>query len=94
MEINCVNGGAIDTVQFGMFGVIGQMQREESANKTHRGMAGLVRAGRNAGGKSYGFEPVPREKGELRIVEEEAVVIRRIFDLYINRVSPREKQRH
>jgi hypothetical protein len=94
VEINCVNGGAIDTVQFGMFGVIGQMQREESANKTHRGMAGLVRAGRNAGGKSYGFEPVPREKGELRIVEEEAVVIRRIFDLYINRVSPREKQRH
>lgn len=89
VEINCVNGGAIDTVQVGMFGVIGQMQREEGAKKTKRGMVGLIRAGRNAGGKSYGYEPVQGEKGELQIVEAEAAVIRRVFELYVSRVSPR-----
>lgn len=89
VEINCVNGGVLDTVQVGMYGVIGQMQREEGAKKTKRGMLGLVRAGRNAGGKSYGYEPIPGEKGQLRIVEAEAAVIRRVFQLYADGVSPR-----
>lgn len=89
VEINCPNGGQIDTVQVGMYGVIGQMQREEGAKKTKRGMLGVVRSGRNAGGKSYGYEPVPGNKGELQIVEEEAAVIRRVFQLYADGVSPR-----
>jgi site-specific DNA recombinase len=89
VEINCVNGGVLDTVQVGMYGVIGQMQREEGAKKTKRGMLGVVRDGRNAGGKSYGYEPVAGQKGELQIVEAEAAVIRRVFDLYVAGVSPR-----
>ncbi len=89
IEINCVNGGAIDTVQVGMYGVIGQMQREEGAKKTKRGMVGVVRSGRSAGGKSYGYEPVPGKPGELRIIQEEANVVRRIFRLYAAGVSPR-----
>jgi len=89
VEINCPNGGQIDTVQVGMYGVIGQMQREEGAKKTKRGMLGLVRAGKNAGGKSYGYEPVPGQTGELRIVEAEADVIRRVFALYSEGMSPR-----
>ncbi|WQO65027.1 recombinase family protein [Sinorhizobium medicae] len=39
IEINCVNGGAMDTVQIGMYGVVGQMQREEGAKKVKRGMS-------------------------------------------------------
>ena len=89
IAINCVNGGELDTVQVGMYGVIGQMQREESAKKTKRGMAGLIRSGKNAGGKSYGYEPVPGQTGELQIIEEEAAVIRRVFEMYVNRTSPR-----
>lgn len=89
VEINCVNGGALDTVQVGMYGVIGQMQREEGAKKTKRGMIGVVRSGRNAGGKCYGYRTVPAKPGELAIVEEEAGVIRRIFELYAAGVSPR-----
>ncbi len=89
VDINCVNGGAIDTVQVGMYGVIGQMQREESAKKTKRGMMGVVRSGRNAGGKCYGYKPVPGQPGELSIVEEEAAVVRRIFELFASGVSPR-----
>jgi site-specific DNA recombinase len=89
VEMNCVNGGVLDTVQIGMHGVIGQMQREEGAKKTKRGMLGLVRAGRNAGGKSYGYEPIPGQTGELQIIEAEAAVIRRIFELYSEGTSPR-----
>lgn len=89
IEINCVNGGAMDTVQIGMYGVVGQMQREEGAKKVKRGMVGVVRSGRNAGGKAYGYRPVPGHKGELEIVEEEAEVVRRIFSLYASGIAPR-----
>lgn len=89
IEINCVNGGAIDTVQVGMYGVIGQMQREEGAKKTKRGMIGVVRSGRSAGGRAYGYEPVPGKPGDLQIVPDEANVVRRIFRLYAAGVSPR-----
>ncbi|UTY51549.1 recombinase family protein [Sinorhizobium fredii] len=89
IEMNCVNGGAMDTVQIGMYGVIGQMQREEGAKKVKRGMVGVVRSGRNAGGKAYGYKPVIGKKGELEIVEDEAAVIRRIFNLYSGGVAPR-----
>lgn len=89
IEINCVNGGAMDTLQIGMYGVIGQMQREEGAKKVKRGMMGLVRAGRSAGGRAYGYEPVPGSPGELRIVEHEAAIIRRIFEMYSVGISPR-----
>jgi site-specific DNA recombinase len=87
--INCVNGGMIDTVQVGMFGAIGQMQREEGARKTKRGMVGVVKSGRNAGGKCFGYEPVPGQPGELAIVEAEAAVVRRIFQMYRDGISPR-----
>ncbi len=89
VEINCVNGGKIETLQVGMYGVIGQMQREEGSKKVRRGMVGVVRSGRSAGGKAYGYEPVPGEPGALRIVESEADIIRRIFQLYVSGTAPR-----
>ena len=89
IEMHCVNGGLMDTVQIGMYGVVGQMQREEGARKVKRGMMGVVRSGRSAGGKAYGYRPVTGKPGELEIVEEEASVIRRIFDLYAAGISPR-----
>ncbi|MDX0232906.1 recombinase family protein [Sinorhizobium meliloti] len=89
VEMNCVNGGALDTVQIGMYGVVGQMQREEGAKKVKRGMVGVVRSGRNAGGKAYGYRPILGKKGELEIVEEEAATVRRIFELYATGFAPR-----
>ncbi len=89
IAINCVNGGEMDTIAIGMHGIVGQMQREEGARKVKRGMIGVVRSGRNAGGKAYGYQPVPGKPGELVIVEDEASVVRRIFDLYLAGISPR-----
>ena len=89
IKIECVNGGRMDTVQIGMHGVIGQMQREEGAKKTRRGLAGVVRSGRSAGGRAYGYRPVLGKPGELEIVPGEADVIRRIFSLYAIGTAPR-----
>jgi site-specific DNA recombinase len=89
IEMNCVNGGRMDTIQIGMHGVIGQMQREEGAKKVRRGMAGVVNSGRSAGGRAYGYRPVVGKPGHLDIVETEAEIIRRIFAAYALGTSPR-----
>lgn len=89
IEINCVNGGRMDTMSIGMYGVMGQMQREEGAKKVRRGMAGVVRDGRSPGGRAYGYRPVVGKPGGLEIVEDEAAVVRRIFTAYSGGVAPR-----
>jgi site-specific DNA recombinase len=89
IEMNCVNGGRMDTIQIGMHGVIGQMQREEGAKKVRRGMAGVVRDGRSAGGRAYGYRPVLGKPGQLEIVTNEADIIRRIFAVYAAGATPR-----
>nr|WP_276556853.1 recombinase family protein [Rhodoblastus acidophilus] len=53
-------------------------------------MAGVVRDGRHAGGRAYGYRPVPAKPGELQIDEEEAAVIRDIFVSYVAGQTPRE----
>ena len=60
IEINCVNGGKLDTLQVGVHGLVGQMQREEGARKVRRGMIGVISDGRNAGGRAYGYRPVKK----------------------------------
>jgi site-specific DNA recombinase len=89
IRIECVNGGRMDTIQIGMHGVIGQMQREEGAKKTRRGLAGVVSSGRSAGGRAYGYRPIPGKTGQLEIVPDETDIIRRIFSMYAVGVAPR-----
>src|ERR1700730_14987040 len=82
IEIDAVHDGTADSILVGIRGLIGQMQREDGAKKMRRGMAGVVRAGRHAGGRAYGYQTVAGHPGELRIVEDEAEVVRRIFTAY------------
>ncbi|MGQ0485068.1 MAG: recombinase family protein [Hyphomicrobiales bacterium] len=63
---------------------------ENLALHTRRGMAGVIREGRSAGGRAYGYRPVPGKPGELEIVVAEADVIRRIFESYVGGDTPRE----
>jgi site-specific DNA recombinase len=90
IEICAVHsGGTMDTALIGLFGLVGQMQREDGAKKVRRGMAGVVREGRHAGGRPYGYRTVPGQVGKLAIEEQEAEVIRRILSEYVNGRSPR-----
>ena len=79
VKIMAVHGGEANTITVGMRGLFGQLFREDNVHKVRRGMTGLVAKGLSAGGRAYGYRPVPGKTGELVIVEEEAEVVRRIF---------------
>ncbi len=90
IELRAVHDGVADTVTVGLRGLVGQLFREDGAKKVRRGMAGVIRDGRHAGGRAYGYRPTPGAPGRLAIVEDEAAVVRRIFADYVGGKSPRE----
>ena len=90
VDILAVHDGRADVIQIGIRGLMGQLFLADLKHKVRRGMEGVVRDGRHAGGRAYGYRPKPGEPGELEIVPEEAAVVRRIFDDYLAGVSPRE----
>lgn len=90
VKIEAVHDGEADAIQVGLRGLMGSIFLKDLKEKTRRGMAGVVREGKNPGGRAYGYRPVPGKTGELAIVEEEAEVIRRIFTEYAEGLSPRD----
>ena len=53
-------------------------------------MDGVIRDGRHAGGRAYGYRAIPGSPGKLEIVEHEANVVRQIFADYVGGKSPRD----
>ena len=90
VELRAVHDGIADTVTIGLRGLVGQLFREDGAKKVKRGMAGVIRDGRHAGGRAYGYRPTPGEPGRLQIVDAEAEIVRRIFAEYAEGKSPRD----
>ena len=89
VTIRTCSGGDQGELQIGVHGLLGQLWMAEHKNKVRRGQSGVVRDGRHAGGRAYGYRPVSGKPGELQIVEEEAEVVRRIFEAYAAGDSPR-----
>ena len=89
IKIQAVHDGLADQVQVGIRGLVGALYLQDLAHKTRRGMAGVIRDGRHAGGRAYGYRAVPGKPGELEIVEHEAVVVRRIVADYVAGKSAR-----
>lgn len=89
VAIRAVHEGQINTVLVGLRGVIGQLQREDGAQKTRRGMAGRAESGLIASGLSYGYKPVPGQPGRRIIDAEQAAIVRRIFAEYLAGASTR-----
>lgn len=90
VDIVAVHEGKADAIQIGIRGLVGELFLSDLKHKVRRGMQGVVRDGRSAGGRAYGYRPVPGRPGELEVVEEEAEVVRRIFADYLARRTPRE----
>ncbi|MEP9389611.1 recombinase family protein [Mesorhizobium sp. KR9-304] len=90
VEIRAVHDGTADIVQIGIRGLVGALYLQDLAQKVRRGMAGVVRDGRNAGGRAYGYAPVAGRAGELAIVPEEAAIVLRIFSEYVDGRVPRD----
>ena len=66
---------------------------KDLADKTRRGLRGRVEAGASGGGLCYGYDvvsgPAGEGRGQRRINEAEAAVVRRIFRDFANGLSPK-----
>jgi hypothetical protein len=89
LNLFAVDRGEITSMMVGVLGAMGQAYVDDLRHKTKRGLTGKILAGLAAGGLGYGYEVDSSVKGGRRIVEAEAKVVRRIFDLYAGGASPR-----
>jgi site-specific DNA recombinase len=88
--------GDISELHIGLKGTMGALYLKDLAQKTHRGLEGRVRAGRSAGGLSFGYRPLRRihadgtlTTGEREIDQAEAAIVQKIFADYAGGLSPR-----
>ena len=90
VSIIAVHEGKADALQIGIRALTGQLFLADLKHKVRRGMTGVVRDGRHAGGRAYGYRAIAGQAGEMEVVEHEANVVRRIFQDYLAGQTPRE----
>ncbi|MBX3579519.1 MAG: recombinase family protein [Rhizobiaceae bacterium] len=90
VAIFTVYGGRADALSLSMKAINAQMFRVTNSRQVRRGLSGKVRNGLSAGGLAYGYRADPIEKGVLHIVPEQARIVQRIFEDYLNGASPRQ----
>jgi DNA invertase Pin-like site-specific DNA recombinase len=88
--IMAVHDGAADAIQVGIRGLVSTLFLADLKHKIRRGMTGVVRDGRHAGGRAYGYRPIPGQPGVMQIDEAEAEIVRRIFAELVAGMLPRE----
>jgi len=88
--------GEISELHVGLKGTMNALFLKDLAAKTHRGLRGRVEKGKAGGGLCYGYDVVKRlnsegepVRGERKINEAEAVIVRRIFREFAAGKSPR-----
>jgi site-specific DNA recombinase len=94
--VHCVTAVGDDTRRDG-WGLIIQIKqavaehaRREASYRTRRGLEGRAIKGESAGGRAYGYRPASQSTtGQVEIIETEAAVVRRIFELYASGISSR-----
>jgi site-specific DNA recombinase len=96
LGVHCVTAVGDDTRRDG-WGLVIQIKqavaehaRREASYRTRRGLEGKAIKGETAGGRAYGYRPASQSAtGQVEIIEAEAAVVRRIFELYAAGVSSR-----
>jgi hypothetical protein len=88
--------GEVSELHVGLKGTMGALYLKDLAQKTRRGMAGRIRAGRSVGVPPYGYWITRRlsadgelERGLREIDPNQAAVVQRIFTAYAGGLSPR-----
>ncbi len=95
-DVHCVTAVGDDTRRDG-WGLVIQIKqavaehaRREASYRTRRGLEGKAIKGESAGGRAYGYRPASQSaSGQVEIIETEAAVVRRIFELYAGGISSR-----
>jgi site-specific DNA recombinase len=82
--------GKIGKLDGALRALMSEMYIENLVLHTRRGLEGVIREGRHAGGRAYGYRAVAGKPGELEIVEEEAEIVRKIFAEYVAGKTPRQ----
>jgi site-specific DNA recombinase len=96
LGINCLTCVGDDTRRDG-WGLVLQIKqavaeqaRREASYRTRRGLEGKALAGGSVGGRAYGYVPESESPTkQIEIDPEQAAVVRRIFEMYADGVSPR-----
>jgi site-specific DNA recombinase len=82
--------GKVGKLDGALRALMSEMYIENLVLHTRRGLEGVIRDGRHAGGRAYGYRAVPGKPGELEVVEDEAEIVRQIFARYIAGETPRQ----
>jgi site-specific DNA recombinase len=88
--------GEITELHVGFKGTMNGLYLKDLAAKTRRGLRGRVEAGKSGGGRCYGYRVVRAssrdraQTGEREIHHREADVVREIFRMYADGVSPEQ----
>ena len=99
VQIHTVADGRVTKLNAGFRGLMSEMFLDNLALHVRRGQAGRVSEGRAGGGLTYGYDVLPAEiitgakkprRGGRAINEQEAAVVRRIFEEYVAGRRPRE----
>jgi site-specific DNA recombinase len=71
-------------------GAMADVYRDQIAYRTKRGLEGRARAHCSTGGKAYGYVAARDSKtGQIEVNDVEGSVVRRIFEMYADGMSPR-----
>src|SRR5262245_44012042 len=94
VKIHTLSEGEIAELHIGFTGTMSALYLKNLGEKTWRGQSGRIRAGKSGGGNCYGYDVVKgtmgeRERGDRRINEKEAQIIRSIFNEYAAGKSPK-----
>jgi site-specific DNA recombinase len=88
--------GEIGELHVGLKGTMNALFLKDLAQKTRRGLEGRVRQGKSGGGLCFGYDVVRKfdaageaVRGERRINNAQAAIVRRIFEEFANGRSPR-----
>jgi DNA invertase Pin-like site-specific DNA recombinase len=84
-----VHGGEANAITVGVKGLMGSLFLTDLKDKVRRGLDGNIGRGASAGGKAYGYEPVPGKPGGLSIVPAEAEIVLEVFERYLGGETPR-----
>ncbi|MEM6550447.1 MAG: recombinase family protein [Pseudomonadota bacterium] len=96
VKIITLSEGEVSELHIGLKGTMNQLFLKDLAQKTHRGLRGRAEQGKVPSGLCYGYTVVKRlgpdgepVRGEREINEEQAAIVRRIFEEYADGLSPR-----
>jgi DNA invertase Pin-like site-specific DNA recombinase len=97
VEMHQPHRGKLGIFDIGILGTFAQLFLEELSHKTRRGLIGRAEAGKNTGGRAYGYrsKTLPERDGKsdgsvMEINPEEATSVRRIFAECAAGKSPRQ----